>query len=183
MTLPARLVLLLASVAMMPAVACLSGCAGTRSGFVGRDVIGQYPYQVITTNMLERASAALDKAGNAQDLEGLLAYLASNVVITVSFPRNPDYPQMVFSKHTYADHLKETWAKTRDVSVQRMTTEYEIAADGQSATATATFRQTATVKDTGQTFTSTGKQVSTVKLIQGMPKATRIAMTVTTAYR
>ena len=154
------------------AVAMLSVC--TSRAFSG----GEVEHPRLTTNVLEQVSQALEKAGNTQNLEGLLAHLASNVVITVSFPQNPEYPRMTFSKDTYADHLKETWTKTRDVSIRRLTTEFEIAADGQTATATATFRQTATVKDTGQTFTSTGKQISRIALVDGIPNATRIDVTI-----
>lgn len=140
---------------------------------------GEALHVSLTTNILEQTSVRLDKAGNAQDSDTLLTYLASNAVITVSFPENPEIKRIVFSKETYATHLAHIRSRTRDVSIRRLTTEFKIAADGQSATATSMFRQTATDKDTGQTFASTGKQVSEIRLIDGVPKATKIDATLT----
>lgn len=139
---------------------------------------GEAHHTRLTTNMLEQTSVQLDKAGNAQDSVTLLAHMASNVVVTVSFPRNPEIPKMVFSKDRYAQHLRHTWARTKNVTIRRLSTKYEITDDGQSATATSMFRQTATLADTGQTFTSEGTQVSEIQLIEGIPQATRINVTV-----
>jgi murein DD-endopeptidase MepM/ murein hydrolase activator NlpD len=132
----------------------------------------------LTESWLEQVSVAVDKAGDAQDLDTLLAHIASEAVISTSFPANSGIPRMVFSKDTYATHLADTWSKTRDVSTQRLKTEYRIATNGQSATVISTLRQTATIREAGVTFTSTGKQVSEVRLIDGTPKATKIDVTI-----
>lgn len=156
------------------AVALLSLCV--TSAFSGEEQITR-----LTTNMLEQATIQMEEAGNNQDLKTLLAYLASDVVITVSFPKHPELRKLVFSKQTYATHLTEGWAITRDASIQRLKTEYKISADGKSATATSTFRQKATDKATGQTFTSSGKQVGVIELTDGIPKTTKIDATL--SYR
>jgi ketosteroid isomerase-like protein len=132
----------------------------------------------LTTNMLEKTSLVLDKAGNSQDAATLLAHMASNVVVVVTFPQNPEFPKMTFSKDEYAQHLRQTWARTKNVTIRRTSTKYDIADDGQSATATSTFRQTATLTGTGQTFVSESRQVSEIKLIEGVAQATRIDVTV-----
>jgi ketosteroid isomerase-like protein len=147
-------------------------CASTLSVF-SEDIL----YSRLTTNVLERTSEQLDKAGNAQDVDTLLAHLASNVVINVSFPENPEIQRMVFSRDTYARHLADGWSKTANVTIRHLNTEYKIAEDGQSATAVSTFVQTGTVKETGKTFTSTGRQTVNIRLINGIPAATRIDMT------
>lgn len=151
------------------AVAVLSLCV--QSAISGEQITR------LTTNILEQASTLMEEAANAQDSVTVLAYLASNAVINVSFPQYPEMQPMVLSKRTYAVHLADTWTRFRDVSIQRLKTEYKIADDGQSATATSTFRQTATLKD-GNTFTSSGNQVITIRLIDGVPKTTRIDVTI-----
>lgn len=132
----------------------------------------------LTTNLLEQTSLLLDKAGNSQDSATLLAHMASNVVVVVTFPKNPEIPQMTFSKEEYAQHLRQAWAETKNVIIRRLSTQYEIADDGQSAIATSTYRQAATLVDTGQTFVSEGRQISVINLIAGVAQATRIDMTI-----
>ncbi len=74
--------------------------------------------------------------------------------------------------------VRQTWAKTKNVTTGRLSTQYEIADDGQSATATSAFRQTATLADTGQTFVSEGREISEIKLIDGRAQATRVDVTI-----
>ena len=149
-------------------VACVFAAMGTNAL-----AEGALPLR-LTTNMLEQTSVALDKAGNTQDSKTLLAHMASNVIVSVTFPNNAEIPKMTFSKDEYAQHLRETWARTKNVTVRRLNTQYVIAEDSQSATATSTFRQTATLTDNGQVFVSEGTQVSKIKLIGGVPQVTRI---------
>jgi hypothetical protein len=139
------------------------------------------PLSRLTTNVLERTSEVLEKAANDKDLNTVLAHLASNVVISVSFPKNPNIPPLVFSKDTYTKHLEETWTRTPNALILRLKTEHTIAENGKSGTTTSTFRQTVTVKNAGQTLTSNGKQVCSMKLINGIPKATRIDVTISYA--
>ena len=159
---------------MRTLLATLIICALTASAF-GAD--GEYTR--LTTNMLEKTSVVLDRAGNSRDSKTLLAHLASNVVITVSFPEHPEVPEMTFTKQTYAEHIKKSWANAKAFSSHRIKTAYEIAPSGQSATATATFRQSVTMKDTGRVLTTVGQQVSTIELIDGVPQARRIDTSVT----
>jgi hypothetical protein len=145
------------------------GCRTTQTSTPGR----------LTEFWLEQVSTALDKAGLDQDTESLLGYVASNVVVEVSFPKNPRMPSLSFSRETYATHLRESWPRTDSVRIQRLSTHYDISPDGQSATATSVFRQTTRMKGSDRDIVSTGKQVSTINLIDGIPKATRIEVTVT----
>ncbi len=139
---------------------------------------GDTQHSRLTTNMLEQTSLLMDKAGNSQDSATLLAHMASNAVVSVTFPKNPEIPKMTFSKDEYAKHLRQTWAITKNVTIRRLSTQYQIADDGQSATATSTFRQTATLVDTGQTFVSEGRQIAEVHLIEGVAQARRIDVTI-----
>lgn len=152
-------------------IALLSLCV--TSAFSGEKQVTR-----LTTNILEQASVLMEEAGNKQDSDTLLSYLASNAVITVSFPENPEYQTIVLSKQTYATFLAEGWARTRDASIQRLKTEYKLSIDGQSATSISTFRQTATEKATGQTFTSSGKQVAAIRLTDGIPTTTKVDVTI-----
>ena len=152
------------------AVAVLSICVTSAIG-------DEHNITRLTTNILEQASTLMEKAANAQDSVTVLAYLASNAVINVSFPQYPELQSMEFSKSTYAVHLADTWTKFRDVSIQRLKTEYKIADDGQSATAISTFRQSATLKATGHAITTSGKQVSVISLTDGVPQVARIDVT------
>jgi hypothetical protein len=132
----------------------------------------------LTTNILAQTSAATEKAANNQNSEVLLHHMVSNVVISISFPENPEYPAVTFTKAEYAEHLRYTWSSARDFSCQTLSTTYNIAPDGQSATATSSFSQSATLTATGQTFNSIAQQVATIELIDGIPMATRIKSTV-----
>ena len=161
---------------MRTLLATLIICTLTASAFGAE---GEYTR--LTTNILEQTSVLMDKAGNSQDTATLLAHMASNIVVTVTFPKNPEIPRMAFSKSEYAQYLRQSLTRIKRITIRRLSTEYEIADDGQSATATSTFRQTASLADTGQTFISEGVQVSEIKLIKGIPQATRIDATM--SYR
>jgi ketosteroid isomerase-like protein len=132
----------------------------------------------LTTNILEQTYATLEKAVNEKDLDTVLAHLATNVVITVSLSINSEIQKTVLSKNAYAVYLMDAWARTGPVSYKRLTTVYDIAGDAQSAIATTTFRQTTALKDTGETFRSTGKEVSMLKLISGVPMSVKVDATV-----
>jgi hypothetical protein len=144
----------------------------------GVSAFGQEPaHRRLTTNLLEHVSTILDKASNAQDVDTLLAHLASNVAIRVTFPKNPEIPGMTFTKESYADHLREGWTKVDNMTIRRLKTQYEIGADGRTATAISTFEQTARLKDTGRVIVSVGEERCAINLIDGVPKATSIDVT------
>lgn len=134
----------------------------------------------LTTNLLEQTSEALLAAREARDAETVLAHVASNAVIAVIFPDDPECPKVTLNKEEYAGIIRDAYARTTkvDVSSQRLGRKYVIAPDGQSATVETTTQETITNEETGQTVTSTKKQVSTVMLIDGIPKAVRIEATI-----
>ena len=132
----------------------------------------------LTTNSLEQASVTIDKAANSKDIDTTLSQLSSNASITVSYTLNSETQEIVYSKDTYAEHLKNAWARCKSASYKRWKTVYEIAEDGQSAISTFTFQQTATMKDTGETFRSTGKQVHKIRLINGAPMVVKVHVTI-----
>ena len=132
----------------------------------------------LTTDLLERTYKVIEKADNDQDWDTILAYLASNVIMTVSFPDNPNITPIMFSKDTYAKYLDEISAQFKDVSSNYLITGCTITDNGQSGIVTSTYRQKATLKDTGRTITSHGKQIDHFTLINGFPKATKIDVTI-----
>jgi hypothetical protein len=137
------------------------------------------PVTRLTTNLLERITTESESASNAKDSVTLLSHLASNVVINVSFPRNPEIPSLRFTKQTYEANLQDGWTQMETFTVRRLTTQYDVAADGQSALVTATLLQNGTVRATGQTVTSVAKGVTTVRLVDGRPLAVKVDVTVT----
>jgi hypothetical protein len=155
----------------MLTMACIlvAGCRTTQTSTPGR----------LTEFWLEQVSTALERATFEKDTETLLAHLASNVVVEVSFPKNPRMPSFSFTRETYATHLRESWPRTDSVGIQRLSTHYDISPDGQSAMATSVFRQTTRMKGSDRDIVSTCKEVSTINLVDGIPKATRSEVTIT----
>lgn len=135
--------------------------------------------QRLTESWLDQVSTTLDKATSDQDTATLLAHLASNAVIKVTFPEDPQIPSLSFSRDTYATHLRESWPKTDSIAIRRLSTIYDISPDGLSATATSVFRQTTRMKGADRDIVSMGRQVALIHLIDGVPKARRIDVTVT----
>lgn len=155
-----------------PLLLILSGLLAGVSAF-GQETA----HKRLTTNLLEHVSTILDNANNAQDVDTLLAHLASNVAIRVTFPKNPEMPGMAFTKESYAHHLREGWTKVENMTIRHLKRQYEIGADGRTATVICTFEQTARFKDTGRVIVSVGEERCVINLIDGIPKATSIDVT------
>ena len=137
----------------------------------------------MTESWLEQIAADSEIAINTGDLDFILSHLANNAVLTMSFPERPDIPKLTFSKENYAQYLQEMWNKYKNIKIHRLSTNYKIADDGQTAMATIKVHQEATLADTGDVFISESLQISQIQLVEGIPITTKVDGTTTQEFQ
>ena len=131
----------------------------------------------LTEADIERMLNQIDQAAQNHDAEGVGRHLAPQVKITIDMSAvAPQMPTQRLGKAEYLAQLREGWTQVQHYSYQRGNTRITIAPGGQSASASATVRES--LKMQGQMLTSVSDETTLVELIKGQPLATEVRATV-----
>ena len=114
----------------------------------------------------------LDQASNSKNVDGVLKHMAPQVRIQIDMSAVGMQQPMVMSRAEYASSLRDNWGQAMNYRYQRSNTKIRIAADGQSAQATASVKES--MKIQGQPISSVTDETTKFELIKGQPMATEV---------
>ncbi|MBW4472687.1 MAG: nuclear transport factor 2 family protein [Stenomitos rutilans HA7619-LM2] len=110
---------------------------------------------------------AMEAAANRKDVDGILKYMAPNITIKITVQLGAGAQQLSLSREQYRQYLQQGFATTERRSGNYTNLKIQVAPNGQTATATYTLREEATLKGQPGTFVSTSQETVKFARIKG----------------
>jgi ketosteroid isomerase-like protein len=131
------------------------------------DFIKQSPASKIRESQVRNILTAMETAANQKDVDGIVKYMAPNIIIKITVQLGTGSQQLSLSREQYRQYLQQGFETAQRRSSQYQNLKIQIAPNGQTATATYTLVEEATLKGQPGTFVSTSQETVKFERIKG----------------
>jgi hypothetical protein len=142
------------------------------------NALAEAPVQ-LTEALLEQTLTEVDKAVSDLDAAAILEHFDDKAVISLANIDRPDIPTKSYSKDEYAAIIGRSFSMVESVTLQRISTDYDISPDGQSATVKAQYEKTERLNGSlhGEEKYSISN-LSVFHLVEGRPRITKFDLNI-----
>lgn len=128
--------------------------------------------EVLTRPILDKVVQETDHAIAKRDVLGLLKYISPDVRITAKVRTSAGDQTLPMDYETYKTVLTNLWKVAKEYSYKREKLDVKISPDQKEATLVSVIRESYTIENNRTTTLS--RATSTVRLIDGTPRISRI---------
>lgn len=121
----------------------------------------------IQENQIRSILNAMETAASQKNVDGILKYMAPQITINVTVQLGSGSQQISLSREQYRQYLQQGFETTQRRSGNYTNLKIQIAPSGQTATATYTLVEAATIKGQPGTFVSTSQETVRFERIKG----------------
>jgi len=138
------------------------------------DFIKQPAYTRIHESQIRTILNAMETAASHKDVDGIVKYMAPNITIEIMVQLGNGTQRLNLSREQYRQYLQQGFATAQRRSSQYKNLKIQIAPNAQTATATYTLMEEATLKGQPGTFASTSQETVEFARIQGQVLETAV---------
>ena len=121
----------------------------------------------ISESQIRSILNAMETAANQKNVDGILKYMSPNITITITVQLGTGAQRLSLTREQYRQYLQQGFETTERRSGKYTNLKVQIAPNGQTATATYTLVEEATLKGQPGTFTSTSQETVKFERIKG----------------
>lgn len=137
----------------------------------------QPPIDTLDRSNVRDFIRSVDDATTDMDADGVVAFMSDTVSIRITMVVNGQVQRFTLGKTQYEKMLREAFDAATDYQYQRRNLEIDVQAGGQTAIVEATTDESITIG--GQVVRSVSDSTTTIALLGGEPKITKIIVTET----
>lgn len=136
------------------------------------DFIKQSRTPTVRESQIRNILNAMETAANQKDVDGIVKYMAPNIIIKMTLKLGTGSQQLSLSRAQYQQYLQQGFETTQRYSSKYTNLKIKIAPNGKTGTAAYMLVEEATVKGLPGTLVSTSQETIKFERIKGQILAT-----------